>query len=106
LREDEDGRWTIDGVPSGMEHSGATEVLREVVGKVMETDCEVNGRMHHVVALTLAKAGALRYGQSLNAEERDHLIAALFSSTEPNLTPEGKTILTILTDEELSRRFG
>jgi DNA mismatch repair protein MutL len=42
----------------------------------------------------------------LNAEERDHLIAALFSSTEPNLTPEGKTILTILTDEELSRRFG
>jgi DNA mismatch repair protein MutL len=106
LREGEDGCWTIDGTPSGMAHLGATEVLREVMIKVMETDCEVHAEVHHAVALTLAKAGALRYGQSLSAEERDHLIAALFSSPEPNLTPEGKTILTILTDEELSRRFG
>jgi DNA mismatch repair protein MutL len=106
LQEKGNGDWIIDGIPSGMEHSDAKEILQKILEKVIETDCEVRGEIHHVLALALAKAGASQYGQSLSTEERDHLIASLFSSTDSNLTPEGKTILTLLTDEELSRRFG
>ncbi|MDR3137981.1 MAG: DNA mismatch repair endonuclease MutL [Tannerellaceae bacterium] len=105
LQEGATGSWTIDGIPSGMEHADVKEILRKILTKVMETDCEIHGEIHHILALTLAKAGASQYGQPLGAEERDHLIASLFSSTDSNLTPEGKTILTLLTDEELSRRF-
>ena len=35
----------------------------------------------------------------------DHLIASLFACPDSNLTPDGKTIVTIITDEELERRF-
>ena len=38
-------------------------------------------------------------------KDMDHLIASLFSCPDSNLTPEGKTIISMLTDEELERRF-
>ena len=41
----------------------------------------------------------------VSLEEMDHLIASLFSCPDSNLTPDGKTIISMLTDEELERRF-
>ena len=52
-----------------------------------------------------ASAAAIRPGKSLSLEEMDHLIASLFSCSDSNLTPDGKTIISMLTDEELERRF-
>ena len=40
-----------------------------------------------------------------SAEEMDHLLASLFLCSNMNLTPDGKTILSMLTDDELENRF-
>ncbi|MDR3129346.1 MAG: DNA mismatch repair endonuclease MutL [Tannerellaceae bacterium] len=106
LQEKGNGNWMIDSIPSGMEHSDVKEILRTILTKVIETGCEIRGEIRHVVALALAKAGASQYGQVLGTDEREHLIASLFSSSDSNLTPDGKTILTLLTDDELTHRFG
>jgi DNA mismatch repair protein MutL len=105
LQKNDNGNWTIDGIPPAIKHSDTKEILRKILHQVIETGSHVPQEIHHTLALTLAKAAATQYGQSLSPEERDHLIASLFSSTDSNLTPEGKTILTILTDEELSHRL-
>ena len=39
------------------------------------------------------------------SEEMDHLLASLFLCSNMNLTPDGKTILSMLTDDELENRF-
>ena len=39
------------------------------------------------------------------SEEMDHLLASLFLCSNMNLTPDGKTILSMLTDDELESRF-
>ena len=46
-----------------------------------------------------------KYVNVISMEEMDHLLASLFLCADINLTPDGKTILTLLSDEELEGRF-
>ena len=58
-----------------------------------------------MVAFSLASAQAIPVGKTLAAEEMDNLVASLFTCSDSNYTPDGKTILTILSNEELEKRF-
>ncbi|MDH6358810.1 DNA mismatch repair endonuclease MutL [Parabacteroides sp. PF5-9] len=99
------GSYAINGLPSGTEHLNPITLLKDVVARAIETGCEAKEEICETLALSLAKAAAIRSGKILSTEEMEYLIASLFSSTDPNLTPDGKTILTILTDEELEKRL-
>ncbi|OAV67656.1 DNA mismatch repair protein mutL [Bacteroidales bacterium Barb4] len=99
------GSCTINGLPPEAENLNPAALLKEMVSLAAETGCEVLKEIRHALALSLAKAAAIPYGKVLSTEEREHLAAALFASSDANLSPDGKTILTILTDEELERRF-
>jgi len=41
----------------------------------------------------------------LRNEEMDNLFNQLFASTNPNYTPDGKNILTILQQEDIEKLF-
>ena len=99
------GSYAINGRPAGAEQVNAAELLREIVDKAADTGTKAGERVGELIALSLAKSVAIRRGKPLSAEEMDHLVASLFSSSDPNLTPEGKTIISLLTDEELEKRF-
>lgn len=99
------GSYAIHGLPSGVEGMDPVQLLKDVISQAIDTGCEVREEICHSLALALAKAAAIRPGKSLSTEEMDHLIATLFSSSDSHLTPDGKTILTMLTEDELERRF-
>ena len=80
-------------------------LIRNMVDRVIDTGCEVHEEICDSLALSLAKAAAIRPGKILSGEEMDNLLASLFSCQESNLTPDGKTIISKLTDEELEKRF-
>jgi DNA mismatch repair protein MutL len=44
-------------------------------------------------------------GQILSQSEMEQLIGDLLKSTNPNLTPDGKTIIAILKQESISKMF-
>lgn len=97
--------YAINGLPPGIENLDIITLVRDMVNRAIDTGCEVHEEITASLALSLAKAAAIRPGKSLSTEEMDHLIASLFSSPESNLTPDGKTIISMLTDEELEKRF-
>lgn len=97
--------YTINGIPAGTEKLAPVSLVREIVDRAIETGCEVHEDICESFALSLAKAAAIRSGKILSVEEMDNLLASLFSCPESNLTPDGKTILSMLTDEELEKRF-
>ena len=97
--------YTINGIPAGTEKLAPVSLVREIVDRAIETGCEVHEDICESFALSLAKAAAIRSGKILSIEEMYNLLASLFSCPESNLTPDGKTILSMLTDEELERRF-
>ena len=97
--------YSINGIPSGLENVNIIETLQDMVDKVLETGCEVKEEVSESLALTLAKKAAIPYGKFLSEEEAGSLIANLFASSGPNYTPDGKCILSILSEDELEKRF-
>ncbi|MDR0768336.1 MAG: DNA mismatch repair endonuclease MutL [Dysgonamonadaceae bacterium] len=97
--------YSINGVPSGLESSDTVGILQDMIDNVLETGCEVQDEITETLALTLAKKAAIPYGKTLSEEEANELIAGLFASSSPNYTPDGKLIVLVLSEEELSKRF-
>jgi DNA mismatch repair protein MutL len=97
--------YSINGIPAGLENLNAVELLQEMVEKVLETGCEIQEEITEAMALALAKKAAIPNGKNLSEEEAIALIAKLFSSSAPNYTPDGKLIVFLLPEEELSKRF-
>ena len=97
--------YAINGLPAGVENLDPVSLIRNMVDRVIDTGCEVHEEICDSLALSLAKAAAIRPGKIRSGEEMDNLLASLFSCQESNLTPDGKTIISKLTDEELEKRF-
>lgn len=97
--------YAINGLPAGIENLDTVALVRNMVDRAIETGCEVHEEICQSLALSLAKAAAIRPGKILSVEEMDNLLASLFSCPDSNLTPDGKTIISLLTDDELEKRF-
>lgn len=97
--------YAINGIPSRLENLDAVSVIHDMVARVIDIGCEVHDEVCEALALSLAKATAIPVGKKLSVEEMEHLIASLFSCSEYQLTPDGKKIVSKLTDEELENRF-
>lgn len=105
LVDEGNNRYTIKGLPAGVENLDPVMLLHDMIDQAIETGCDVQDEVCRSLALSLARAAAIPSGKPLSPEEMSHLLAALFSCSESNLTPDGKTILSMLTDEELEKRF-
>ncbi len=97
--------YAINGIPSGLENVDPASLLKDAVNHVIETGSDVHEEMYEAIALSLAKAAAIHPGKALSVEEMDHLIASLFSSSSSTYTPDGKTILSIISEDEFDKRF-
>ena len=97
--------YSINGIPAGLENIDAIDTLKNMVQKALETGCEVKEEMTDAIVLSLAKQAAIPYGKQLSAEEAETLLSSLFASTSPNYTPDGKLIISTLTDDEIEKRF-
>ena len=97
--------YAINGLPSGVENLDPVALVKDAVSRAIDTGCQVHEEICDALALSLAKAAAIRPGHSLSSEEMDNLIASLFSSSSSSYTPDGKVILSKLTDDELDKRF-
>ena len=61
--------------------------------------------VQNMLALSLAKAAAIVPGQILTDEEMNRLVDDLFAVSTPNYTPDGKTVLAVLKEEDLEKMF-
>lgn len=99
------GSYSINGIPDGMEGVDCVTLLKDIVAKAIDTSCKGNEEIGDMIAFSMASAQAIPAGKVLSSEEMDHLLASLFLCSNMNLTPDGKTILSMLTDDELESRF-
>ena len=60
---------------------------------------------HHLLAARMAESAAASAAGSLNAEEAQLLVDQLFACREPNLTPDGRKCMTIITFEDLEKKL-
>lgn len=99
------GSYAINGIPSGVEGLNPVELVRNMVHTAMEKGNDVKEEIQHILALTLARAAAIVYGQVLSNEEMVNLVDSLFACSAPNYTPDGKVVLTTIKEDELEKPF-
>ena len=98
--------YSINALPAGTQDCNPAVLIKELINSAAEHDGRMNNdETAETLALALAKAAAIRPGKKLTIEEMEAIAAALFSSKANNLTPDGKVIMYVLTDDELEKRF-
>ena len=97
--------YSINGVPAGVRDSNPAMLIKEIIQRVIEAEVIQKKEKVELLALSLAKSAAIRSGKSLSIEEMESITASLFSLMSNNLTPDGKIIMSVMTDDELSKRF-
>ena len=99
------GSYAINGVPAGIEGLNPIDLIQNMVHTAMEKGGKVKEEVQSILALTLAKATAIVPGQVLTNEEMTGLVDGLFAVATPNYTPDGKTVLSVINEDDLEKLF-
>ncbi len=96
-------RWSVTAVPVSLSGVSAPEVLLSII----EDGGEVPSReaIMAPLALSMARAAAIKSVEALTTEAMEALVADLFRCSEPAYTPEGLPVMTTLDNDEISERF-
>jgi DNA mismatch repair protein MutL len=99
------GSYSIGGVPSGLEGLDPAALVRSMVTDAAEMGEASLDQLHAAIALSLARNAAIPQGQVLNNEEMEHIVSLLFACSDVNHTPDGKTVLCILPQQDIESLF-
>lgn len=97
--------YAMNGIPAGIEGLDVSALIHSMIDTAKQKGRDVKTDLHELTALSLAEAAAIPYGEALNMEQMEKLIDDLFASTSPNYAPDGKTILSVVTNDEIGKRF-
>ena len=99
------GSYAIQGVPSGIEGLHPVELVRDMLHTAMEKGKDIKEDVQTRLALCLARAAAIPYGQVLTSAEMNALLGQLLACPTPNYTPDGRLVLSTIGEEEIDRLF-
>lgn len=97
--------WAINGIPSSELNENSGEVLKSILDDIAAGNDITRERIQEVIALNLARAGAIRGGKQLTDVEMEHLLNQLFSISTPTYTPDGLKVIAELSVEDIERLF-
>ncbi|MDR1975341.1 MAG: DNA mismatch repair endonuclease MutL [Bacteroidales bacterium] len=103
-----DNSFMINAMPENAARDGeedAQKIIEDIldvyVQRLMSGGHDMSGR--DKVAAAMAKRSAVKYGEKLHKEEMLSIIARIFSSAEPHISPSGQKTFRIISPHELSQ---
>jgi DNA mismatch repair protein MutL len=97
--------YAVNAKPAELGSMDVRTLLQSMIDLARQHEGAVREELDKQLALKLAQAQAIAYGKSLTEAEMKHLVEQLFQLPMPNYTPDGKTVLSLLSPEELAARF-
>ena len=97
--------WAVSAVPAGLDGVDATAMVHQILDSIDNGGVSVKKRILDHLALTVARSAAIPVGRLLMQEEMDLLVADLLRLPEPNYTPDGKTIITVIPMDQINKMF-
>lgn len=97
--------WMVNSVPSGIEGINAGDVVMQVLESVEQGGASVRSRVIEHITLRVAESAAIAYGRRLTQDEMNKLVSDLLRAHNPNYTPDGNTIITVIPTEQIYRLF-
>ncbi len=97
--------WAVNAVPAGLDGVEPSSMIQHIIDTVDNGGMPVKKRILEHLALTVARSAAIPVGRVLMQEEMDILVADLLRLSEPNYTPDGKTIITVIPMDQINKMF-
>lgn len=99
------GSYAVAGVPVGLGGLDAVSLVSELVTEAVEQCGGVTERVHDILAQGLARKAATPYGEVMSNDDMDALISQLFACKMQKYTPDGKRIISLISDAEIVGKF-
>lgn len=96
--------YSITAIPALLGQKNAAETILQVIHKVQDTEHSAKDQWQEMIALSLAEQMAIPQGKALTNIEMHDLVERL-QQTSSRYLPNGKKISTILSYEEIQKRF-
>ena len=96
--------YSITAVPALLGQKNATDAIMQVIHKVQDTEHSAKEQWREMIALNLAVQMAIPQGKVLTDIEMRDLVERLQQTTSRYL-PNGKIISTLLSHEDIQKRF-
>lgn len=101
------GSYAINGVPSGTEGLDPVQLLLNIIEEISQgSNKKLGDEIYHTIAFAMAKKVAVPIGQVIGEKEIKALVEQLFACETPNYTPDGKTVIVIIPQDNINRLFG
>jgi DNA mismatch repair protein MutL len=97
--------YSIQGIPAQIGNLSAAPVLQEIITQVRDRGADTQSEWREQIAMSLAEKAAIPSGRQLTEEEMRDLVLKLVSLPQYRRTNDGKIILSLLSDEEINKRF-
>ncbi len=98
--------FAVNAIPEGFEGIDIPALLHDMLSDTAEEQSAAIDQVHESLALRLARAAAIPYGQVLGNDEMEKIINSLFQCGSVNYTPDGKATLCILKQRDIEQMLG
>ena len=95
--------FIVNGTPGVLNTSSPIEIIESLLEDYKNSPVNLQEKARETVAISLAQASAIPYGQALKPGEISELIDNLFACQTPNFSPKGKKILSIMPLEDFEK---
>ena len=101
-----DNTFSVNAIPEGLEGIDVVTLVRDMIAGAQEHSTSALQEINDALALGLARAAAIPYGQVLGNNEMEDLVNQLFQCQNAKYTPDGKSVLQILKQKDIEQMFG
>ncbi len=98
--------FKVTGLPIELEDIDAIHLFDSVLSDFRHGELQLDESINELLASKMAYSSAIDYGKALDGHQQNEIISLLFSCSNPNHTPDGKSIVLTLTFDEIAKRLG
>ncbi len=98
--------YVINSVPADNEGEQAAPFVAAMISAVKNEDLAHKDLVLEKMAKALAYSASIQTGHKLLPEEMEHLVNQLFQCPDHQTSPDGKPIMTLITGDEIDKKFG
>ena len=97
---------SVNSMPTALQHAEPSLLIDDLLLALgEEAPADIERSIRQRIALSLAKAAAVSGTKTMTHLEMQTLIDQLFACTQPNISPDGRPIVTTIELAELDRRL-
>lgn len=100
------GSYSVSGVPAGLGGLDTVSLVNDLVAEAVEADAAASDNLRRILADGLARKAATPYGECLSNDDMEAMLKQLFTCQTQKYTASGKLVLSVISYDELAKRFG